>query len=110
MNSQLKYKIILTNKIIKKEKFTIKKNIIHYNFIKSKRIIQSILTLKFYSIINSINIAIFINTTIKIIIKQLNYIKIPIIIYINLYFLYNYLVKLKTTKKKKLIINIIAIR
>jgi len=59
--------------------------------------------------INSINIAIFINITIKIIIKQLNYIKIPIIIYINLYSLYNYLIKFGTIKEKKLIINIIAI-
>ena len=53
--------------------------------------------------------AISINITIKIIIKQLGYIKIPIIIYIDLYFLYNCLIKFKTTKKKNLIINIIAI-
>ena len=36
LNFQLKYKIILINKIIKKKEFTIEKNIIYYNFIKNK--------------------------------------------------------------------------
>jgi len=34
----------------------------------------------------------------------------PIVVYTDLYSLYEYLVKLRTTKEKRLIINIIALR
>jgi hypothetical protein len=54
--------------------------------------------------------AIAIRTTLKIITDQLELPVIPIIIYTNLYSLYEYLVKLGTTKEKRLIIDIIALR
>jgi hypothetical protein len=53
--------------------------------------------------------AIIIRTTLKIIIDRLELPIIPIIICTNLYSLYEYLVKLSTIKKKRLIINIIAL-
>ncbi|KAK1485624.1 aurora kinase 2 splicing, partial [Colletotrichum cuscutae] len=40
-----------------KNKFIIYNNIIHYSLTKSKRVIRSILILKIYSIVNSINLA-----------------------------------------------------
>jgi len=60
--------------------------------------------------VSEVNIVITIGTTLKIIIDQLELLVIPIIIYTNLYSLYKCLVKLSTTKKKRLIINIIALR
>jgi hypothetical protein len=42
---------------------------VHYNNIKSKRVIRSILALKVYKIVKSVNIAIAINITIKIVIN-----------------------------------------
>jgi len=59
--------------------------------------------------VGGVNIAITIGTTLKIITDQLKLPIIPIIIYTNLYSLYKYLVKLSTTKEKRLIINIIAL-
>ena len=53
--------------------------------------------------------AIIIRTTLKIITDRLKLPVIPIIIYTNLYSLYKYLVKLSTIKKKRLIINIMAL-
>ena len=53
--------------------------------------------------------AIIIGTTLKIIIDRLKLPIIPIIVYTNLYSLYKCLVKLSTIKKKRLIINIIAL-
>jgi hypothetical protein len=53
--------------------------------------------------------AITIRTTLKIIINQLKLPIIPIVVYTNLYSLYKCLVKLSTIKKKRLIINIIAL-
>jgi hypothetical protein len=60
--------------------------------------------------VGGVNIAIAIGTTLKIIIDRLELPVIPIIIYTNLYSLYEYLVKLSTIKEKRLIINIIALR
>jgi len=59
--------------------------------------------------VSGVNIAIAIGTTLKIIINQLKLPVVPIIIYTNLYSLYECLVKLSTIKEKRLIIDIIAL-
>jgi len=59
--------------------------------------------------VSRVNIAIAIGTTLKIIIDRLKLPIIPTIVCTNLYSLYKYLVKLSTTKEKRLIINIIAL-
>jgi len=59
--------------------------------------------------VSRVNIAITIGTTLKIIIDRLKLPIFPIIIYTDLYSLYKCLVKLSTIKKKRLIINIIAL-
>ncbi|KAK1990861.1 hypothetical protein LX36DRAFT_591775, partial [Colletotrichum falcatum] len=51
---------------------------------------------KVYSIVTSINIAYTITITLRIITNKLKVTSILIIIYTNFYFLYKYLVKLKT--------------
>jgi len=53
--------------------------------------------------------AIAIGTTLKIIIDRLELPIIPIIVCTDLYSLYKCLVKLSTTKEKRLIINIMAL-
>jgi hypothetical protein len=70
-----------------------------------------VLILEIYGIIRGVNIAKVVNTIINIIIKQLRskYTKILIIVYIDSYSLYKCLVKLGTTKEKRLIINIIGL-
>jgi len=67
------------------------------------------LALEIYRIVSGVNIVIIIGTTLKIIIDRLELPVIPIIIYIDLYSLYKYLVKLSTIKEKRLIINIIVL-
>ena len=66
------------------------------------------LVLEIYRIVSGVNIVIIIGTTLKMIIDRLKLPIIPIIIYIDLYSLYKYLVKLSTIKEKCLIINIIV--
>ena len=85
------------------------KHVIYYSSTKSKRVTRSVLASEIHSIVGGINIAIAINTIIKIITKQLGFLHTLIIICTNLYLLYKYLVKLSTTKEKHLIINIIAL-
>jgi len=60
--------------------------------------------------VGGVNIAIAIRTTLKIITDRLGLPVIPIVVYTDLYSLYECLVKLGTTKKKRLIIDIIALR
>ena len=59
--------------------------------------------------VRGVNMAIAINITIKMITRQLGFLYTPIIVYTDLYSLYKYLVKLGTTKKKHLMINIMAL-
>jgi hypothetical protein len=63
-----------------------------------------------YNVIKNVDIAIAINTIIKIINKQLRFPQTLIIVCTNSYLLYKCLVKLSTTEEKRLIINIIALR
>ena len=61
-------------------------------------------------IIVGIDIVISISTTLNLIIKQLGIDLIPIVIYTDSFSLYEYMVKLGTTKEKRLMIDIMAIR
>ncbi|KAF1974413.1 hypothetical protein BU23DRAFT_579836 [Bimuria novae-zelandiae CBS 107.79] len=77
---------------------------------KYKRVTRSVLALEIYSIVSGVDIAIAILTTLKIIIERLGLPSIPLVIYTDLYSLYECLVKLSTTNEKRLIIDIIALR
>ena len=112
-SSQISYKIIIANKTTKalynNSLFRLRGNLIYYSSTKSKRVTRSVLALKIYNIVRGVNMAIAINTTIKMIIDQLKLPLMPIIVYTNSYLLYECLVKLRTTKEKRLMIDIIAI-
>jgi hypothetical protein len=69
-----------------------------------------VLVSELYSIITGIDIVISIFITLQIIAKQLNLILIPIVVCMDLFLLYKYIIKLSIIKKKRLMINIIAIR
>jgi hypothetical protein len=109
-SSQIEYKIILANKTTHNKEFELTRNLIHWSSTKSKRVTRSVLALKIYDIVRGINIAIAIDTTITIIINQLELSKLPTIVCTDSYSLYKCLVKLGTTTEKRLIINIIALR
>jgi hypothetical protein len=68
-----------------------------------------VLALEIYGIIRGVNIAIAINTTIKMITEQLRFSQTLIVVCTDLYLLYECLVKLGSTQKKRLIIDIIAL-
>ena len=90
--------------------FLIRGNVIHYSLTKCKRVTQSVLASKIYSIVNSFNISIAIATTLRIITERLSIALVPLVICTNSYSLYKCLIKLRTIKEKRLIINIIALR
>ena len=90
--------------------FLLRDNIVYISSIKYKRIIRIIFVFELYTIIIDINIFISISSFIVIIINKLNLLRLRIIVYINFFSLYEYIVKLNTIKEKRLIINIIIIR
>jgi len=63
-----------------------------------------------YGMVGRVDMAIAIGTTLKIITDQLELPAIPTIMCTDLYSLYECLVKLGTTKEKRLMINIMALQ
>jgi hypothetical protein len=73
-------------------------------------VIKNILTLEIYDIVGRVNMLFAISFTLTIIMKQLGFFTILIIVCTDFYSFYEYLVKFGITKKKRLIIDIMAIR
>ena len=96
--SQIGYILVLTD-IINKA------NIVYQSLIKYKRVTRSVLALELYVMAHRFNIG----AVIKLTVKQLLQIKLPLVLYTNSKSLYEYLVKLGTTQEKRLIIDIICL-
>ena len=71
---------------------------------------RSLLASEIYGIVIGVDITFAISSTLKMITEQLSLLAIPTIVCTDSYSLYECLVKLSTTKEKRLIIDIIAIR
>jgi hypothetical protein len=117
-SSQIGYMMILANKNETPtanrnpngtDRFTIKGNLIHYSSTKCKRVTRSVLASEIYGIAGGVNMAVAVNTTIKMIMDQLGFSHPTIIVCTDSYLLYECLVKLGTTKEKHLMINIMAL-
>ena len=68
-NSQIRYEIIFANEITKNDEFIINGNLIHWNSIKSKRMIKNIFILEIYGMIGGVNMSFVIGFTLTIIMK-----------------------------------------
>ncbi|KAF1964003.1 hypothetical protein BU23DRAFT_585789 [Bimuria novae-zelandiae CBS 107.79] len=111
LSSQLGFILMLVNKSTDVDNaFTICGNIIHYSLTKCKRVTRSVLAFKIYGMVNGFDIGIAIATTLQIIIERLSLPAVPLVVCTDLYSLYECLVKLGTTKEKRLIIDIMALR
>lgn len=109
-SSQLGYKIILANEDSRDDTFIITGNLIHWSSTKSKRITRSVLASEIYGMVGGVDMAIAIGTTLQMITDRLNLPVIPLIVCTDSYSLYECLVKLGTTKEKRLMIDIMALR
>lgn len=92
------------------DEFAIKGNLIHYSSTKSKRVTRSVLASEIYGMVGGVDMAIAINTTINMITEQLGFSRTPVVVCTDSYSLYECLVKLGTTKEKRLMIDIMALR
>jgi hypothetical protein len=111
LSSQLGYVIILANESTKpEESFTIRGNLIDYRSVKCKRVTRSVLASEIYGMVSGVDMAYALGSTIKMITQQLDLPTIPIVVCTDSYSLYECLVKLGTTKEKRLMIDVMAIR
>ncbi|EKD20667.1 polyprotein [Drepanopeziza brunnea f. sp. 'multigermtubi' MB_m1] len=111
LSSQLGYVIILRNETrTTEETFNVTSNVVHYSSTKSKRVTKSVLASEILGMVARIDIAIALNTTLDQITEQLSLPKILIVVATDSYSLYECLVKLGTTKEKRLMIDVIALR
>jgi hypothetical protein len=110
LSSQMGYVIVLGNERVTEEFFEFTGNIIYWFFVKCKRITKSVLASKVYAIVEGVNMAVAIETTINRIIAKLSAPSVFIVVCTNFLFFYKCFMKLGTIKEKRLIINIMVIR
>ncbi|KAF1934823.1 hypothetical protein EJ02DRAFT_460893, partial [Clathrospora elynae] len=96
LSSQLGFILMLVNKSTNADStFTIRSNVIHYSSTKCKRVTRSVLASEIYGMVNGFDIGIAIATTLRMITERLGLAAVPL---------------LGTTKEKRLMIDIIALR
>ena len=110
LSSQIGFVIVLGNEIHGDNTFTIQGNLIHWSSNKCKRATRSVLASEIYAMAHGIDMAMAIGGTINQIMARLDKPKVPIVACTDSRSLYDCLVKLGTTKKKRLMIDIMAIR
>ncbi|KAI0994537.1 hypothetical protein K3495_g13646 [Podosphaera aphanis] len=108
-SSQIGYEIILANERPGDKFFEITGNLVHYSSTKSKRVTRSVLASEVYGMVAGVDMAISINTTITKILEQLNMENLPSIVCTDSFSLYDCLVKLGTTREKRLMIDIVTV-
>ena len=106
----MRYEVILANEVDREDSFEIYSNLIDWRSVKSKRVTRSVLASEVYGMSAGVDIVYIIGSTLNMVIKQLDLSTIPIVVYTDSYSLYECLVKLGTTKEKRLMIDIMAIR
>jgi hypothetical protein len=113
LTSQLGFAIILANEEAATEdrnEFSIRGNMVHFSSTKSKRVTRSVLASEVYGMVAGVDMAYALATTLHMITAHLSLPAVPTIVCTDSYSLYECLVKLGTTKEKRLMIDIMALR
>jgi hypothetical protein len=109
-SSQIGFLIIIANETAHNDEFTINGNLVHWSSTKSKRVTRSVLASEIYGMVGGVDMSYAIGSTISMIMEQLELPNMPTIVCTDSYSLYECLVKLGTTKEKRLMIDIMALR
>ncbi|KAF6807096.1 hypothetical protein CPLU01_15834 [Colletotrichum plurivorum] len=112
LTSQLGFVVVLANETVDHDNgtFEIFGNIIHFSSTKSKRVTRSVLASEVYGMVAGVDMAYAISSTLAMITQRLGTPSVPTIACTDSYSLYECLVKLGTTKEKRLMIDIMALR
>jgi hypothetical protein len=111
LSSQIGFLIILGNEEQPPDSsFLLTGNVIHWSSTKAKRVTKSVLASEILAMSDGADKAYVIASTISQVTTKLGMPKVPIIVCTDSYSLYECLVKLGTTKEKRLMIDIMALR
>jgi hypothetical protein len=112
LTSQLGFVIVLANETAVNDgnEFTIRGNLVHFSSTKSKRVARSVLASEVYGMVAGVDMTYAIASTLRMVTPRLGLPPIPTVVCTDSYSLYECLVKLGTTKEKRLIIDIMALR
>jgi hypothetical protein len=111
-SSQIGHELIIANETAQEDKneFDIKGNLIHWSSTKSKRVTRSVLASEIYGMVGGVDMAHAVATTLQKITEQLDLPAMPVVVCTDSYSLYECLVKLGSTKEKRLMIDLMALR
>ena len=110
LSSQIGYIITIGNEDEANGSFTWSGNVIGYSSTKCKRVTRAILASELYSMVAGVDMAISLSTTYTLICRQLGIENFPVVVCTDSFSLYECLVKLGTTKERRLMIDIMALR
>lgn len=110
LSSQIGFVVTIGNEISGNKQFTFRGNIVHWSSTKCKRITRAVLASELYAMVQGVDIAIPLCTSLNQITAQLDLPTVPIVVCTDSFSLYECLVKLGTTKEKRLMIDIMALR
>ncbi|EED15834.1 hypothetical protein TSTA_009560 [Talaromyces stipitatus ATCC 10500] len=111
LTSQIGFMITIVNEDFTEEgRFIITGNMVHWASSKCKRVTRSVLASEIYGLSTGFNHAITLASTVRMITDRLNMPAIPVVVCTDSYSLYECLVKLGTTKEKRLMIDLMALR
>lgn len=110
LSSQIGYVIVFGIEVWEDGRFVVYGNIIHFSSTKCKRVTRAVLASELYAMAGGVDVAISLNATLKMVAMRLGLGEIPSVICTDSLSLYECIVKLGTTKEKRLMIDIMSIR
>lgn len=110
LSSQIGYVVVFGNETHSDGQFDLRGNLLHWSSTKCKRVTRAVLASELYAMTAGIDMGISISTTLDLIMKRLGLNPVPVVICTDSFSLYECMVKLGTTKEKRLMIDIMAIR
>lgn len=110
MTSQIGIVMVLATETTDGDSFILHGNTFHWTSVKCRRVTRAVLASELYAMVLGVDVAISVGTTLDRITKQLGIAKIPVVVCTDSFSLYECMVKLGTTKEKRLMIDIMAIR
>lgn len=110
LSSQIGYYMVLGNEEMGDSSFELVGNTLHWSSVKCKRVTRAVLASELYAMVLGADMAISVSGTLNMIATQLGVGPIPVVICTDSFSLYECMVKLGTTKEKRLMIDIMALR
>jgi hypothetical protein len=110
LSSQIGFIVVIGTESEGNAEFTLSGNIIHSSSTKCKRVTRAVLASELYAMVAGVDMLISLGGTVNMVTDKLGLPRLPTVVCTDSLSLYECIVKLGTTKEKRLMIDIMAIR